>query len=196
GGRVPPLPFPRREAQGILAGAPASSSRSALDFGASLATVRDPEIASYRYLHFATHGLLDDARPELSGLVLTLVDEQGREQTGLLTVPDVLALRLRADLVVLSSCRSALGREVHGEGLLGLTRAFMYAGAPRVVASLWPVDDLATAELMKRFYAAVLGPAALAPAAALRRAEGERRRQPQWRAPYFWAAFQLQGEWR
>ena len=194
-GRLPRLPFTRREARGILDVAPSGSSRLALDFGASLAAVRDPELGSYRYLHFATHGLLNDALPELSGIVLSLVDASGREQAGLLTAPEVMDLDLAADLVVLSSCRSALGREVSGEGLLGLTRAFMHAGAPRVVASLWPVDDLATSELMKRFYRGMLGPDHLPPAAALRRAQQELRRQPQWRSPYYWAGFQLLGDW-
>jgi CHAT domain-containing protein len=132
----------------------------------------------------------------LSGLVLSLVDADGRPRQGLLTAPDVSSLRLGAELVVLSSCRSAAGREVRGEGLVGLTRAFMDAGAPRVVASLWPVDDVASSELMTRMYRGMLGPDQASPAAALRKAQLRMLRHPRWKAPYYWAGFQLQGEWR
>ncbi len=194
GGRLPRLPFTRREARSILALAP--GSRLALDFEASRATVVDPELKEYRYLHFATHGLLNDVRPELSGLVLSLVDRDGGDRPGLLTAPDVFNLQLGADLVVLSGCRTALGKEIRGEGLIGLTRAFMYAGVPRVVASLWPVDDRTTAELMKTFYEGILGPQKLPPAAALRRAQARMASDPRWSAPYYWAGFQLQGDWR
>ena len=194
-GRLPRLPFTRREALSIAALAPATST-AALDFSANLETALSPDLAAYRYVHFAAHGLLNDARPELSGLVLSLVDRDGRTRPGLLTAPDVSTLRLNADLVVLSSCRSAAGREVRGEGLVGLTRAFMYAGAPRVVASLWPVDDLASAELMTAMYRGMLGPSKLSPAAALRGAQKAMLRHRKWKAPYYWAGFQLQGEWR
>ncbi|MET0551472.1 MAG: CHAT domain-containing protein [Vicinamibacteria bacterium] len=194
-GRLPRLPFTRREALAIASLAPGTSTAS-LDFRANLDTALSPDLSSYRYVHFAAHGLLNDARPELSGLVLSLVDREGRSRPGLLTAPDVSSLHLNADLVVLSSCRSAAGREVGGEGLVGLTRAFMHAGAPRVVASLWPVDDLASAELMTAMYREMLGPAKLAPAAALRRAQTALLRHRKWKAPYYWAGFQLQGEWR
>jgi CHAT domain-containing protein/tetratricopeptide (TPR) repeat protein len=194
-GRLPRLPFTRREAQGIAALAPASS-RVDVDFAANLDAALSADLASYRYVHFATHGLLNDGRPELSGLVLSLVDRDGGARRGLLTAPDVSNLRLGAELVVLSSCRSAAGREVRGEGLMGLTRAFMHAGAPRVVASLWPVDDVASARLMIGMYEGMLGPQKLAPAAALRQAQLGLLQHRRWRAPYYWAAFQIQGEWR
>jgi CHAT domain-containing protein len=196
GGILPRLQFTRREARSIAALVPASSLRMELDFAASRGTASDPDLDDYRIVHFATHGLLNDVRPELSGLVLSLVDRDGRDVPGLLTAPDVFNLKLSADLVVLSGCRTSLGKEVRGEGMVGLTRAFMYAGVPRVVASLWPVDDLATAELMKRFYDGMLGPLKLRPAAALRRAQAQMARDPRWRAPYYWAGFQLQGDWR
>jgi CHAT domain-containing protein len=195
GGRLPRLPFTRAEALSLRALAPASS-RTLLDFSANVDAALSADLASYRYLHFATHGLLNDARPELSGLVLSLVDGAGRPRPGLLTAPDVSNLRLGADLVVLSSCRSAAGREVKGEGMIGLTRAFMHAGAPRVVASLWPVDDLASSRLMTRMYGRMLGPQKLSPAGALRGAQLDLLRHRRWRAPYYWAAFQIQGEWR
>jgi CHAT domain-containing protein len=189
------LPFTRLEARAIetLAGA---SGRVALDFDASRANALGEQMASYRIVHFATHGLLNASRPELSGIVLSLVDRDGRPQDGFLTSLDTFNLRLDADLVVLSGCRTALGKDVRSEGLVGLTRGLMYAGARGVLASLWPVDDAATAELMRAFYAGLLGPRKLSPPAALREAQLHVRRDPRWRAPYYWAAFQLQGVWR
>lgn len=193
---LPRLVFSRLEARAILALMPQAERRAFLDFEASRPFAVGPELPRYRLLHFATHGILNDARPELSGVVLSLVDPQGRDQDGFLSTIDVFNLKIGADLVVLSACRSALGREVRGEGLVGLSRAFMYAGAPRIVASLWQVDDEATAELMKHFYENLLGPARLAPAAALRAAQLRMRRLRRWRQPHAWAGFVLQGEWR
>lgn len=186
------LPFTRREARAIeaLAG---SSGRLALDFEASRAAALHERMSSYRIVHFATHGLLNAARPELSGIVLSMVDRDGSPQNGFLTSLDTFNLRLDADLVVLSGCRTALGKDVRSEGLVGLTRGFMYAGARGVLASLWSVDDAATAELMRVFYAGLLGSRRLAPAAALREAQLHVRSDRRWRAPYYWAAFQLQG---
>jgi CHAT domain-containing protein len=195
-GPIPRLPFTRREAQAILAAAPPRSSLRALDFDASRATAMDPKLARYRVVHFATHGFLNASHPELSGIVLSLVDRRGRPQPGFLTAADTFNLRLNADLVVLSGCRTALGKDVKGEGIVGLTRGFMYAGADRVLASLWRVDDAGTAALMSRFYAWMLGPQALPPAAALRAAQQELIKQPRFHHPFFWAAFQLQGDWR
>lgn len=188
------LPFTRQEARAIqrLAGA---ESRVALDFEATREAALDGRMSSYRVVHFATHGLLNAARPELSGIVLSLVDRDGRPRNGFLTSLDTYNLRLDADLVVLSGCRTALGKDVRSEGIVGLTRGFMYAGARGVLASLWPVDDAPTAELMRAFYEGLLGPRALAPPAALREAQLRVRSDPRWRAPYYWAAFQLQGVW-
>jgi CHAT domain-containing protein len=189
------LPFSRREAQKILASAPAGQARTALDFEASLSLATSGELARYRIVHFATHGILNGEHPELSGVVLSLIDERGRSVDGFLRLNEIYNLRLSAELVVLSACRTALGREVRGEGVLGLVRGFMYAGSPRVVASLWKVDDAATAELMHRFYEGVLRQN-LRPAAALRRAKVGMLSEPRWRAPFQWAAFELQGEWK
>jgi len=146
-------------------------------------------------VHFATHSLLNNQHPELSGVVLSLVDEQGEPRDGFLRLHEIYNLKLNADLVVLSSCQTALGKQIKGEGLVGLTRGFMYAGAPRVVASLWKVSDTATAELMRRFYENILN-AKLRPAAALRVAQVSLLKEKQWAAPYYWAGFVLQGEWR
>jgi CHAT domain-containing protein len=154
-----------------------------------------PEIGQHRIVHFATHGFLNEEHPELSGLVLSLVDEQGRHQDGFLRLHDIYNLNLPVDLVVLSACNSALGKEIRGEGLVGIVRGFMYAGAARVVASLWKVEDEATAELMKRFYQKMIKENQT-PAAALRAAQVEMWKQKRWQFPYYWAAFVLQGEWK
>lgn len=189
------LPFSRQEADSIVAMSPAGSSLEALDFKASRATATSPELSEYRIVHFATHGLLDSEHPEFSGLVFSLVDPSGRPQNGFLELQDIYNLKLHADLVVLSACETGLGKEIKGEGLVGLTRGFMYAGAPRVVASLWKVDDVATAELMAQFYKYVLQQK-LSPAAALRAAQLDISHQRRWADPYYWAGFTIQGEWR
>ena len=154
-----------------------------------------PELHAYRVVHFATHAVADARNPELSGLVLSLVDAAGRPREGFFGLSDIYELDLGADLVVLSGCRTALGKEVRGEGVMGLTRGFLYAGVPRVVASLWRVQDRATAELMSRFYRA-LWQEGHSPAAALREAQRSLRREPRYRDPYSWAGFVLQGDWR
>jgi len=189
------LPSSRREAKAILSTVPAGQGMEALDFKASRITATGPELAQYRIVHIATHGLLDSEHPELSGLVLSLVDEHGKQQNGFLELQDIYNLNLPVDMVVLSACETGLGKEIDGEGLIGLTRGFMYAGAPRVVASLWKVDDAATAELMSRFYKAMVRDG-LRPAAALRRAQVEMWKQERWASPFNWAGFQMQGEWK
>jgi CHAT domain-containing protein len=189
------LPFSRREANAILSVTPPGQGMAALDFRASRATALHPALSEYRIVHFATHGFLDNEHPELSGLVLSLVDENGRRQDGLVELQDIYNLDLPVDLVVLSACKTGLGKQIKGEGLVGLTRGFMHAGATRIVASLWEVDDAGTAELMKRFYKAMLQEG-MRPAAALREAQVEMSKDKRWADPYYWAGFQIQGEWR
>ncbi len=184
-----------KEARAIAALVPPGQRFLALGFEASRSQATSPELRQYRNVHFATHGVLDSRRPELSKLVLSLYDEKGKTQDGFLRLNDIYNLRLGADLVVLSACQTALGQEIRGEGLVGLTRGFMYAGAARVVASLWSVEDRATAELMESFYRGMLQQG-LSPAAALRRAQLEMARAPGRKSPYYWAGFSLQGEWR
>lgn len=194
---IPRLPYSQREAAAIKALVPDHLRKLALGFEANYATATSAELGNYRFVHFATHALLDSDRPELSGILLSLVDKQGKPQErGLLRLNEIYNLKLPAELVVLSACQTALGKEVKGEGLVGLTRGFMYAGAPRVLASLWKVDDAATAELMKRFYEGMLGARRLRPADALRQAQLEMWRKPGYQAPYYWGAFTLQGEWK
>ncbi|MBS2024389.1 MAG: CHAT domain-containing protein, partial [Deltaproteobacteria bacterium] len=185
----------REEATEIVRLAGKEHALLALDFDANLATARDGQLAKYRLVHFATHGLLDSQHPELSGLLLSTVDAHGRAQDGFLQLRDVYGLRLAADLVVLSACQTALGAQVWGEGVVGLVRGFMYAGAPRVVASSWRVPDRATAALMKRFYEGMLA-RKLTPAAALREAQLALWKSRKFSAPRDWAGFTLQGEWR
>jgi len=189
------LKYSRTEAETILSLVPATERSSALDFAASRATATSPDLAQYRMVHFATHGLLNNVHPELSGVVLSLVDEKGADTDGFLRLHDIFNLNLPAELVVLSACETGLGKDVQGEGLVGLTRGFMYAGAKRVVVSLWSVNDTATAELMKRFYQQMLEKG-VNPVAALRAAQLEMLKSEQWKAPYYWAAFVVQGEWR
>jgi CHAT domain-containing protein/Tfp pilus assembly protein PilF len=191
----PRLPYTRREAEAIVALVPAGQSEKAVDFDASRAAATDPRLAEYRYVHFATHALLNTRHPELSGVVLSLYDRGGREQDGFLLAHEVYNLRLPAEMVTLSGCRTGLGKEVRGEGLVGLTRGFMYAGAARVLVSLWDVNDESTAELMSRLYRGVLKEG-LSPAAALRRAQLGMWKEARWRAPYYWAPFVLHGEYR
>jgi tetratricopeptide (TPR) repeat protein len=194
-GELTRLLMTRDEAQAILSITPPNVRLEALDFRASRATSTSDELSQYRIVHFATHGLLNSQHPKLSGLVLSLVDERGQPQDGFLQFHEIFNLRLPAELVVLSACQTGLGKEVRGEGLVGLTRGFMYAGAARVMASLWQVNDAATAELMKRFYRQMLQEG-MRPAAALRAAQIEMWKRPQWESPYYWGAFVLQGEWK
>jgi CHAT domain-containing protein len=189
------LRFSRQEADEIARLAGDKRNLKALDFSANRSVVTDARLSDYRIVHFATHGLINNQHPDLSGIVLSLVDEQGRPQNGFLRLYDLYNLKLNADLVVLSACQTALGKEIKGEGLVGLTRGFMYAGAPRVVASFWSIDDRATADIMRRFYEAMLKDG-LPPAAALRAAQVSMLNDKRWQSPHFWAAFTLQGEWR
>jgi CHAT domain-containing protein len=190
------LPFAAEEAEMLAALVPPSERLLATGFEADRRQATSDELAQYRMIHFATHGLLDFQRPRLSCLVLSRFDRTGKPQDGYFRLQDVYNMKLDADVVVLSACQTALGKEIRGEGLVGLTRGFLYAGAARVVASLWNVDDRASAKLMERFYRKMLGPEPLSPAAALRAAQIEMMREKRWEDPYYWAGFVLQGDWK
>lgn len=194
--RLPRLFSTRWEAKEIARLVPPGDRLLALDFEANRALAIGGELGAFRILHFATHAFIDNVHPELSGIVLSMVDKQGRPQDGFLRAHEIFNLNIRADLVVLSACRTGLGKEVRGEGLISLTRSFMYAGAPRITVSLWSIEDKDTAELMVRFYRNMLGPERMRPAAALRQAQVELWRQARTQHPYFWGAFVQQGEWR
>lgn len=189
------LRYTREEADAIASLVEPGQVLKALDFDASKETATSADLSRYRILHFATHGLLDTRRPELSGLVLSLVDRQGRHRDGFLRLHEIYNLDLPADLVVLSGCETALGKEVRGEGLMAITRGFMYAGSPAVVASLWQIDDRSTGELMKRFYRGMIQEGLSAPAA-LRKAQVSLWKDKPTEPPYFWAGFVFQGDWR
>lgn len=185
------LPATRTEADAISRLAP-GRTREALDFAASRKTVLSENLGRYRVVHFATHALVNAQHPELSGIVLSLFDERGAPVQGFVRVHDLYAMDVATDLVVLSACRTAMGKELRGEGMVGLVNGFMHAGSPRVVASFWDVKDEATSELMKRFYQAMFK-RGLAPAAALRAAQLSLRSEERWRPPYYWAAFAIFG---
>lgn len=192
---IKPLFFARQELANLRDAASGGETFIASDFTATREQLLSTDLTKYAILHFATHGLLDPRRPENSGLVLCTVKEDGKERDGFVGLQDIYGLRAPVDLVVLSACQTALGKDVRGEGLLGLTRGFMYAGASSVVASLWKVDDEATAELMREFYTNMLQ-REMTPADALRAAQNSIRQRPEWQAPYYWAGFTLQGEYR
>ncbi len=191
---IQPLLYTKRELRNLteIAG---PGSLVASGFDASRKTLDKLDLSQYSILHFATHGVLNPKRPEHSGIFLSMVDTTGRPQNGFITMQDVYRLHAPVDLVVLSACRTGLGKDVRGEGLIGLTRGFMYAGASSVVASLWKVDDEATAELMKHFYTNMLQKG-MRPAEALRSAQNTLRQNPEWQSPHFWAGFILQGEFK
>ncbi len=190
------LIFSRQEARAILSFVAPSQSRLALDFEADLPAVMNPELGSFQIIHFAVHGLLDSVRPSLSSLVFSLVRPNGQEKEGFLRLYEIYNLNLPVDLVVLGACETAMGNEIRSEGLESLARAFMHAGASRLVASLWQVDDESTSELMKSFYRRVLSKPGLSPPAALRQAQVQMMRNPRWREPYYWAAFVFLGDWQ
>ncbi len=164
------------------------------DFLASRETVLRHDLGIYRVIHFATHGILDEKHPERSGLILSLVGKRGEPQDGFLRLSDIYGLKLSADLVVLSSCDSGLGKDLSSEGIIGLPRAFLRAGAKSVIATLWKVDDEATAKLMTHFYDHLRQ--GEGPASALRNAQLQLSRNEQWSHPYYWAAFVYQGDYR
>jgi CHAT domain-containing protein len=193
---LPPrrLTFSRDEASEIAAMFPESERLQALDFAANRQLATSDTLSQYRIIHFATHGFLNSVNPALSGLILSLVNPEGTPDNGFLRLHDIFNLNLSAELVVLSACQTGLGEDVRGEGLVGLTRGFMYAGAKRVAVSLWSVDDEGTAVLMSEFYRQMLQEN-LSPAAALRQAQLALLQQPDWQSPYYWAAFTMQGQW-
>jgi CHAT domain-containing protein len=167
---------------------------TAVGFDATRRLVLSGRLQPYRFLHFATHGIMDARHPELSGLILSLVDRRGRQQDGYLRLADIYTLKLSADLVVLSSCDSALGKQLESEGMIGLPRGFLEAGARSVIASLWKVDDAATATLMRSLYSRIQR--GESPSAALRGAQLEMANDKTFGQPFYWAAFVLEGDYK
>lgn len=184
----------QQEGNEIIKLVPAQEGKLMLGFDASHTFALSTELNQYRVIHMATHGIVDEKHPELSGVVLSLLDREGNPQDGFLRLHEIYNLRLTANLVVLSACQTGLGEDVKGEGLIGLTRGFMYAGSKGVIASLWKVDSEATRELMKEFYTGYFH-RGLSPAASLREAKLAIRKQTRWQSPFFWAGFELHGEY-
>ncbi|MDF5730222.1 MAG: CHAT domain-containing protein [Rhizonema sp. PD38] len=188
------LKYTETEANNILSLELNSTKKfSALGFAASVSTVVKPDLSQYQIVHFATHGCVSEKNPQLSKLVLSRFDEKGDNIDGNLNLNKIYNLNLPVELVTLSACKTGLGKNVQGEGLVGLTRGFMYAGAKRVVVSLWSVNDLTTATLMQTFYKKMLQEHQN-PVAAMRAAQLEMWNSG--KAPYYWAAFTIQGEWQ
>ncbi len=194
-GEFPRLPQTRTEANLIANLRSPSQVEEKLDFDASLNALRKAGQSNFGVIHIATHTVVDNQRLEMSALILSLVNKDGKPQPGILRLRDIYDLHLQTGLVTLSSCESGLGRELGGEGMIGLSHALLFAGAKRVVASLWKVEDSATSKLMQSFYLGVLK-RNLPPAAALRAAQSELRSDPRWQAPYYWAAFVIEGDGR
>ncbi len=192
---LPRLEYTRVEGEKILALVPDAKELEAFDFQASREIATHPQLSQYQIVHLATHGILDATNPELSGVVLSLFDNNQTPQDGFLRLQDIFNLNLPAELVVLSACQTGLGENVRGEGIVGLTRGFMYAGARRVVVSLWSVNDVATSEVMVKFYQKMLEEQQN-PVTALREAQLEMWNSEQWNSPYYWAAFTIQGDWK
>lgn len=169
--------------------------QAVFDFDANYNWATSSKLNQYRILHFATHGFVNDANPELSGIVLSLVNKQGRDIRGYLRLGDLFNLDYPADLIVLSACETGLGKEIQGEGLVGLTRGLMYAGAERLVVSLWQVSDEGTAVFMQEFYRQMLHNGKSANQA-LRATQLKMWKHEKWRNPNYWAAFAFLGEWK
>jgi CHAT domain-containing protein len=192
----------RAEAEQIVKLAKTSGTQADvwLDLDASEGNLETRDISKYRVLHIATHGLLNAERPQFTGLVLSLIGNKSED--GFLRTDEVFNLHLGAPLVMLSACETGLGKEKRGEGVMGLTRAFMYAGAPTVGVTLWSVADKSTADLMTDFYKRLLAtpppPASggVSASAAMRDAQLAMITGKKYSAPFYWAPFVLVGDWR
>lgn len=191
GGSLRRLPSAAIEARELMALVDEPAATLALvGPDASRDNVVNAALDRYRIVHFATHAFADSRDPALASIALSRFDADGRPLHGALRQYDITRLRLNADLVVLSGCDTALGREIAGEGPIGLAQAFLRSGARAVVATLWQVPDTSTALLMHEFYRGMLRDGR-APAHALALAQDHLKRQSRWSDPYYWAGFQL-----
>ena len=194
--RLARLPGTRAEAEAIagIARAGGAKAESWIDLAANEEKIDSADVANYRMVHIATHGLLDVERPQFTGVVLSLVGNKTAD--GFLRTDEIFNLKMRPSLVMLSACETGLGKEKRGEGVIGLTRAFMYAGAPTVGVSLWSVADKSTAELMTDFYKRLLSSGSPPPVVAMRDAQLALISGKKYSAPFYWAPFVLVGEWK
>ncbi len=193
---LPRLYGSREEANSIASMVPPELRRQYVGFQADLGNVTSEILSKFRVVHFSTHAISDNVHPELSRLVFALFDSRGKRKPGALLLSDIYNLRLQSDLVTLSSCESGVGKQIEGEGPMSLSRGFLSSGSRAVLTTLWKVDDEATAEFMLRFYRILLQEHRPA-VEALHRAQIQMMRHPNQRLrnPYYWAAFELQGDW-
>lgn len=190
---LPRLPWSREEAETIRGLAPHHDVVELLGFQANARVWRRADLPTFGLIHVEAHTRIDNSRPELSGVILSQVRPDGSSENGLLRLHDVYDLHLRARLVVLSACETSFGKEMEGEGLVTLSRGFLYAGARSVIGALWSVDDQGTAQFMEHFYGAMWS-RGLSPAQALLNTRRWMMGEPRWAAPYYWAAFTISGD--
>ncbi|MBL8149045.1 MAG: CHAT domain-containing protein [Blastocatellia bacterium] len=188
------LPYSRDEVSVVKSLVDPNQVKVLLDFDANLDEILNSELSKYRYIHFASHGLFNSNNPKLSGIVFSQVDKEGNLRKSFLGLTDIFNLKLTADMVVLSACQTGLGKEIKGEGIVGFTQGFMYAGSARIISSLWNANDATTAKLMKEFYRQILKENKT-PSEALRAAQ-LKMINSEFSHPFYWAGFVLQGEWR
>jgi CHAT domain-containing protein/tetratricopeptide (TPR) repeat protein len=192
---LPRLAASKDEGETIMNIVGASKVDNFSGFSATRENLLNLKTDDYKIIHFATHGLTNEERPELSGIVLSRFDEKGQKLNQFFRIQDIYGMNLNADLVVLSACETGIGKEVKGEGLMSLNNAFLQTGAKSVMASLWKVEDGATLALMKNFYTE-MADENLTPSEALRRAQIKLRENPSYRSPFYWAAFTMHGDFR
>lgn len=192
---LPRLVFSRDEASSIARMVPADQSRVRLDFNATKQEFLSPATTHFRYVHLSSHAIIDTDRPELSSIVLTRIGPNGEPVDGQVRLYELYRFHVGAELVTLGACNTGVGQQMSGEGLVGLTRAFLFAGAKSVLVTLWPVEDEGTATFMEAFYSNLLTKG-MKPSSALTAAQQKMRREPRWQDPYYWAGFALQGDWR
>ena len=190
------LPFSLREAEYVAGAAQGAVLVQRTGFAAAKSALLDESVRRAAIVHFATHSRIDPGHPELSGIFFSQSAPDGAPRESFLSLYDIYDLNLPAELVVISACASGAGRDVPGEGPIGMTRAFFHAGAARAVVSLWPVDDEGTALFMRAFYEDLLKPGPSDPARALRAARETLWRNPRWRDPAYWSGFVLEGDWK
>jgi CHAT domain-containing protein len=187
------LSYATREAQAIAQQAPSRDAYVVTGFDASLGTLQQIDLSQFRVVHFATHAAIHDADPERSGITLSLVRPNGKPQPGFASAGELAKLRLASDLFVLSGCETAIGPLVRGEGMVSLARPLFRAGTRAVLATLWPVEDEASAAFMKEYYRVLLRENGT-PASALRAAQESLWRTDRWKDPFFWSGYTLLGD--
>jgi CHAT domain-containing protein len=183
----------RNETENIFKNFEINNSTIVSGFDANRTNFQKKHHNNYKVLHFATHGLLNEEIPELSGIVLSQFDRDGRKQNGLIWLEDIYNLNLSADLVVLSACDTGIGKDVKGEGLMSLTNGFLQVGAKSVISSHWKVDDEATVELMKIYYE-ILAKEKVSTSRALQLAQIKLAENPKFQFPYYWSSFTIHGD--